>query len=765
PPSYCHAIPVQVTRSPQAELLEWSTPQKRPFKIRTVGVAKMTGATTREVLGEASLPPSPHTLNFSNAYWGDAKCAEIVAQAQRAPFPAALDLRGNRFEAAGAVALAELLRAPHNVVSINLEWNNVGLLDHGIEALAAALATDTRLLALDLRNNNVGPEGAKALAKALARNRTLRHLDLRWNDVGNAGALALREALQTNHTLVVLELVGNNSSLKHAEEIEKLLARNRAFQEQLRPAAAALEPASPGPRQEEPKELATHADDQLLLQVLAEKEAFECELATARKASQCLVQRRAWLYHFGWVLTYVYRVCLRELCGWRAVRQSERVEESEMQVQRLRKDVESLKEERNRHQQHEMDAKRESHELKMQLETLENTRKIEFDEYRASRTALERELGAMREKMSHAEALHGKSLEQKSKQIAQLEDQKYAQDSELHKLSLSVRSLEDEGNKLRRQLLDTQKEFDKREEKQASSHQGAIAAQQRQHELEVRSLTSQLSHATLQLEEHRSSAAGLKDKLESLQASALEAKISHEREVSELKKHWELDVQERIQRSMLSIEAQVAEVKNGRLHLEREVARLSDTILRLRDENTSLQQSSGDAQRGLRDELEKQFQELRARDDLLAAAEKERARSEEKLGAMTRRLEEQDARLVRLRDSYEDRIREMADAAKLHSQEAARALKEKAETIAALERRQLRLERVLDAQTREHESRLDRFADSMVGFLQAQVAAEREWRKKRCTDPGAECTGADPEAVELGEVEEPHSETEASGAT
>lgn len=416
------------------ELLVWSTLHTiRLFKIQ-ISTTTMTGGGAQE-----TLPSSPHTLDFSNAYWGDAKCAEIVAQARRAPFPAMLDLRGNRFEAAGAVALAELLRAPHNIMSINLEWNNVGLLDHGVEALAAALTTDTRLLALDLRNNNVGPEGAKALAQALARNRTLRHLDLRWNDVGNAGVLAFREALQTNHTLVALELVGNNSSLKHAEEIEKLLARNRAFQEPppLSAAFAGPEPVSPDLDQDRTKGAEKHADDQLLLQVLAEKEAFECELATAHKEAHRLVQTP----RFRWCFTCIQVCSLPDALV--VVRQSERVEESERQVVMLRKDVESLQEERNRHQQWGADARHESHELKMQLETLENKRSIEFDEYRASRTALERELSAMREKLSHSEALHSASLEQKSKLIAQLEDQKYAQDSELHKLSLSVRCVRD----------------------------------------------------------------------------------------------------------------------------------------------------------------------------------------------------------------------------------------------------------------------------------------------------------------------------------
>lgn len=119
--------------------------------------------------------------------------------------------------------------------------------------------------------------------------------------------------------------------------------------------------------------------------------------------------------------------------------QNEKIEESAIQIQLLRKDAETLKDERNRYQQRELDAKRETHELKMQLDELENKRKMEFEEYRSARTALERDVSVMREKMSHLESLQSKSMEQMNKQIAQLEDQKYSQDSEVHKLTLSTR--------------------------------------------------------------------------------------------------------------------------------------------------------------------------------------------------------------------------------------------------------------------------------------------------------------------------------------
>lgn len=259
--------------------------------IGTNATARLPLPSPQRQLAAIPTTARENVLDFSNSYYGDDKCVEIVEHARNAPFPTALDLRGNRFEAIGAKVLADLLRGQHNIVSISLEWNNVGLLDQGVEALALALEVDTRLLALDLRNNNIGPEGARALAKALVKNRTLKQLDLRWNDVGNAGVLAFREALQSNHTLTKLELMGNNSSLKHAEEIEKLLVRNRAFQEQQPPSLSPEKPAPQDTLRDDAKVAATkEADDQLLLQVLAEKESIESDLMLARKEAQKLVR-------------------------------------------------------------------------------------------------------------------------------------------------------------------------------------------------------------------------------------------------------------------------------------------------------------------------------------------------------------------------------------------------------------------------------------------------------------------------------------------
>lgn len=225
-------------------------------------------------------------LDFSNQYWGDKKCVDVVAAVrQAAPAPIHLDLRGNRIGAEGAKVLADMLISPHSVASLCLEWNNVGYLDVGVEAIATALEADTKLVALDLRNNNVGPEGAKALARALRRNQTLRRLDLRWNEIGGAGVLAFREALHTNESLLTLELTGNNCSLKQVDEIDKLLARNQAIQAENRVVAR----QEPVPVEENPACSEAHTD-KLLLHVLAEKEELEAALGSSKKEGHKLVR-------------------------------------------------------------------------------------------------------------------------------------------------------------------------------------------------------------------------------------------------------------------------------------------------------------------------------------------------------------------------------------------------------------------------------------------------------------------------------------------
>ncbi|KAG7393634.1 leucine Rich Repeat [Phytophthora pseudosyringae] len=675
---------------------------------------RMTIPPTREYLDEDAALVHPKqaaspvksggaVLDYSNSYLGDDKFAEIVEKARLASAPTRLDLRGNCFEAGAARALAALLRSSHNVVAISLEWNNVGLLDQGVEALAGALEVDKRLLTLDLRNNNIGPDGAKALAKALRANRTLRQLDLRWNEVGNPGVLAFREALQSNHSLVTLELMGNNSSLKHVDEIEVLLARNRVFTE--RPPALAVDASCQNDddvgSNNDPR---AAPDDQLLLQVLAEKEELETEMNLGKRERQKLI---------------------------------EKTEELELQLQQVRKETSMAKEERDRYQQREIDAKRDVHELRMQLDELENRRKLEFEEYRSARTALERENGVIREKVGHMEALRSKEAEQKDKHISQLEEAKYALDNEAHRTSLTTRTQEEEIGKLQKQLQDAQQEYARKEAKLVSDHEAKVSAAQRQHDMVAGSMQTQLSYASTQLEASERSVRERKEKCEALQAKLLQAQIDHEKTIGELKQQCEAEVQERIQRSVGSVEAQVAEVKKARQHLEREVEKHLETIIQLRQDNVSLQQSRDDTQSELEAAMETQAKAMQEKQTQLAAAVSERSRFEEKLQLQLRKMAEQDARLVHMQTSFDERIQALTASAKIAAEESATVLKERAALVASLESQVLRLERELSAQNHEHEQRIDDLAESFGRFVQEQIGKERERRKKPSSDADA----------------------------
>ncbi|RLN49446.1 hypothetical protein BBJ29_000082 [Phytophthora kernoviae] len=558
----------------------------------TIQAKRETAALVHPTPLSPSSKSSDAVLDFSNSYLGDDKFAEIVEKARLTSVPTRLDLRGNCFEAGAARALAALLRSSHNIVSISLEWNNVGLLDQGVDALADALEVDTRLVTLDLRNNNIGPEGAKAFAKALRRNRTLRQLDLRWNEV-------------------------------------------------------------------------------------------------------------------------------------------EKTEELEAQLQQARKDAEMAKEERGRYQQREVDAKRDLHELRMQLDELENRKKLEFEEYRSSRTALERENNVMREKMAHLESLHSKEVDQKEKQISQLEDAKYTLDNEIHRTTLTARTQEEEIGKLKKLLQDLQQEYARKEAKLVSDHESSLSAAQRQHDMVTGSVQTQLSYASTQLESSERSVRELKEKCEALQAKVLQSQIDHEKMIGELKQQWDAEVQERIQRSVGSVEAQVAEVKKSRQHLEREVEKHLQTIIQLRQDNISLQQASDGKQNELQLELEAQSKALQEKHTQLATATSEKSRCGEKLQLQLRRMEEQDARFVQMQTTFDERLQDLTSSAKTAAEESAASLKEKATVISSMENQVLRLERELSAQKHEHEKRIDDLAESFGSFVQEQIRKEREHRKNQ----------------------------------
>ncbi|MCI4384022.1 hypothetical protein PGIGA_G00033440 [Pangasianodon gigas] len=137
-----------------------------------------------------------------------------------------LDLKGNNLRGAGAEALGKLLVRNKILQRLVLEWNALGMWEEGFSVFCEGLASNSSLIQLDLRNNQINHQGAAEIALALKRNSVLRELDLRWNNIGLLGGRALLEALQQNRTLLQLEMAGNNIPSDILKAIEQAMDHN-----------------------------------------------------------------------------------------------------------------------------------------------------------------------------------------------------------------------------------------------------------------------------------------------------------------------------------------------------------------------------------------------------------------------------------------------------------------------------------------------------------------------------------------------------------
>lgn len=138
-----------------------------------------------------------------------------------------LDLKGNNLRAAGAEALGRLLRQNKSIQSLTLEWNNLGTWEDAFATFCGALAANSTLRQLDLRNNQISHKGAEELALALKSNTSLQQLDLRWNNIGLLGGRALVSSLPSNRTLWRLELAGNSVPSDVLRAVEQAMDHNQ----------------------------------------------------------------------------------------------------------------------------------------------------------------------------------------------------------------------------------------------------------------------------------------------------------------------------------------------------------------------------------------------------------------------------------------------------------------------------------------------------------------------------------------------------------
>jgi Leucine Rich repeat len=106
-----------------------------------------------------------------------------------------VDVSYNPLGAQGAAALLQAVSSSKSMLSLAVAGCAVA---EGAAAIAAALAVDTQLQALNLAYNDLGAQGAAALAAAVRRNSTLTSLNLRGNCLKEVGGRVLAKALLAN---------------------------------------------------------------------------------------------------------------------------------------------------------------------------------------------------------------------------------------------------------------------------------------------------------------------------------------------------------------------------------------------------------------------------------------------------------------------------------------------------------------------------------------------------------------------------------------
>ncbi|OQS01432.1 hypothetical protein ACHHYP_00778 [Achlya hypogyna] len=637
-------------------------------------------------------------LDLSNAYLGDEGCAAVCRLLRQYPHKRVLDLRGNRIAADGVVHLAAFLKHDTLITHVNLEWNCAGVLEHGMEALGTALAMNASLTHLDLRNNSVGPDGAAFLAAGLKRNRTLQEIDLRWNDVGSIGGHALSDMLQENPTLLRLHLMGNNVSMATVELIEACLRRNMHAATASVPCADkedALRCQEPLPQDDDPADALPappEEDPSLLLAVLAEKERLEVELATTKKHVRIAEDEH---------------------------------ETSERRIQKLHADVRMLQDERDRFQVRELEALKTAEDYKSLYAEADSRRRKDADEYEIAKHKLETDLARLKETALQAELAHQRIFEQLEVERRQFAAERDYLEGAVAKAKASAQTAQLESERLQRLLLEERATAEKRAAEAREDGDAKLGLVGRRFEATQAALEDQVRALTHQAETAAREAAHAREASDALQASLLTLKLSHEKELSAHVARVEKEAQDRFERTVAAVEAQLDDVRKLRIGLERDVEAHVATIGRLRDEKARLR-AEHDADRA---SLERTIVELRAAAQTAAeghaAMDLDLARLQRKLESTTDRLaqlerdaaqqaQSHDARATDLQARYEA---ERARADDLHAQ--------RREVEARLQTQVDGLHAALEAERQAGSRRLQAFAARVSRFV-AQEAVQGE---------------------------------------
>lgn len=169
------------------------------------------------------------TLVLAHAGIGDHGALEVARFIASNTKLLRLDLTGNGISATGVAHLAGALRQNIALESLVLRHNRLGEGGAvGFQTLCRAVRSNEVLQHLDLRHNNLsGALGAACIGELLVGNAVLTHIELSWNPLDPAGGQVLLDHLKQNTTLFDCQLTGCGIAEETLLEIAQVLRRNR----------------------------------------------------------------------------------------------------------------------------------------------------------------------------------------------------------------------------------------------------------------------------------------------------------------------------------------------------------------------------------------------------------------------------------------------------------------------------------------------------------------------------------------------------------
>ncbi|KAF0686082.1 Aste57867_22047 [Aphanomyces stellatus] len=626
------------------------------------------------------------TLDLSNAYIGDEGCADVVRILRQYPMKKVLDLRGNRIQADGLCFLAAMLKTNLSLAHVNLEWNCIGVLDHGMEALASALALNTALTHLDLRNNSIGPDGAILLATALRRNRTLEELDLRWNEIGTAGGHAILDMLRSdNTTLVRLQLMGNNVPMAAADAIDLCLKRNEQAKVAV-PQANDDDSVEANPAQDDD-------DPRLLLEFIADKERLACDVDAAKRQVRAMETQ---------------------------------LEAHEATIASLHRELTTTAADRDRFERREAAGRQQVTDVTALLEQSEARRKSELDDAtRLLQTAENMVLALKEEKFQLERAVARLSDEVDAAKKSGAQESRLL-DADNQKLRVQWTAAQDEIARLREQVHDERKALDRREKQWQVEADEAKAAAARRAESMVQMLEQQLRHVTSQAESSQMELQAQRELQAMYQTQLLQLKVQHEAALGDLSAKMDKECQERVDRAVASVDAQVDEMRRQRVQLESDVEKHHMALELLRDEKSRQKKVFDEEVRERETRAQEWRDALAAKEDAMAALESDLMRQMRRHDQMAERISQMEGTMDAAAKAAERRLTDMHEtlaAEKKCHDDAMGAAREKErrllERIAALEV-------AVDRQKHEHDATMARFVARVAAHAQELLDESRQ---------------------------------------